>query len=84
VTEYGWLVKYEPGGINEAKQARLLQKTFEDVKKYPRVELMTFHTLNDWGGGVDSSATMGLMNWLGERRMAFDIFQEAAGGRDPE
>jgi len=80
VTEYGWLVRYKPGGINEAKQAQLLEKTFEDMGNHPRVELMTFHTLNDWGGGVDSASTMGLMNWLGVHRMAFDVFQEAAEG----
>lgn len=81
ITEYGWLVKYKPGGINESRQASLLRKTFEQVQNYPRVELMTFHTLNDWGGGVDSAATMGLMNWLGVHRMAFEVFQEAAAGQ---
>jgi GH35 family endo-1,4-beta-xylanase len=81
ITEYGWLVQYKPGGINESRQASLLRKTFEQVQNYPRVELMTFHTLNDWGGGVDKASTMGLMNWLGEHRMAFEVFQEAAAAQ---
>jgi len=78
ITEYGWLVQYKQGGINEARQAELLAKTFERVKQYPRVEMMTLHTLNDWGGSAKSACTMGIVSYDGERRLAWDVFQEAA------
>ena len=61
ITECGWHVSNKPGGIAEARQADLVGRMIRQVTAHPRVKLLSFHTLNDWGGSLESAARMGLV-----------------------
>ena len=66
--------------MTEARQADLVGRMIRQVTAHPRVKLLSFHTLNDWGGSLESAARMGLVAWDGRRRPAFDAFSRGVGG----
>lgn len=78
ITECGWLVSDKSGSIDEQRQAELVARMFDGLAAHARVELLSFHTLNDWGGSLESAARMGLVAWDGRRRPAFSVFATKA------
>lgn len=83
LTEWGWHLSDKEGGIDEQRQALLIERAVQQARQHPRVTLMTLHTLNDWGGSVHSSAKMGLVDLLGRRRPAFEAFAREARRLSP-
>lgn len=75
ITEWGWATE------DREKQAELLKKSFEEIKKRPYIKIATFHTLNDWRTNeVDPNSLipMGLLTYDLRPKLAYWEFKRIA------
>ncbi len=77
ITEWGWATN------DLEKQAYLLKRSFEEIRKRPFIKVATFHTLNDWRGNEadpTSLIPMGLLTHDLRPKPAYWQFKRLAHG----
>lgn len=77
ITEWGWATQ------DWDRQAYLLKKGFEEIRKRPFIKVATFHTFNDWRGNEadpNSLIPMGLLTYDLRPKPAYWEFKRLAHG----